>query len=68
MAGCGVRGGQVYGESDKHAAYVKDKPVHPERFYASILHALDVPLNPAVLNAGLNRPITNGTPIMELFG
>ena len=67
MAGCGVRGGAVYGESDKHAAYVKTNPVHPETFFATILHALDVPLNPAVTNSGISRPITNGKPILDLF-
>src|SRR5207247_2397207 len=29
LAGGGIRGGQVYGASDKNAAYVKDNPVAP---------------------------------------
>src|SRR4029077_12506754 len=30
LAGCGIRGGLVYGESDKIGAYVKDRPVRPQ--------------------------------------
>ena len=39
LAGGGIRGGQVYGASDRNAAYVKDRPVSPEDFHATILHA-----------------------------
>src|SRR4029450_4530574 len=41
LAGAGVRGGTVYGASDSQAAYVKDNPVSPEDFAATLLHALD---------------------------
>ena len=40
LAGGGIRGGQVYGASDAHAAYVKDNPVSPEDLLATIYHAL----------------------------
>ena len=40
LAGGGIRGGQVYGSSDKIAAYPKDNPVSPEDFLATIYHAL----------------------------
>src|SRR5262245_7534553 len=40
LAGGGVRGGQVYGSSDKIAAYPKDSPVSPEDFLATIYHAM----------------------------
>lgn len=68
LAGGGIRGGAIYGESDKVAGTVKNNPVTPERLYATILHALNVPLNPNFSDSGLSRPITTGTPIMELFG
>jgi len=42
LAGGGVRGGQVDGESDALAAYVKDSPVRPEDLGATILHAFGV--------------------------
>ena len=45
IAGGGIRGGMVYGESDKIGAYVKDKPVRPQDLGATIYHALDVPLD-----------------------
>src|SRR4051812_16286794 len=38
LAGAGVRGGAVYGASDAQAAYVKDQPVSPEDFAATVLH------------------------------
>ncbi len=68
MAGGGIRGGAVYGESDKIGAYVKSNPVRPQDMCATILHSLEVPLNPPQNNSGISRPITTGKPVMELFG
>lgn len=68
LAGCGIRGGAVYGKSDKHAATVESNPVRPEELAATIYHALDVPLNAPQNNSGISRPITMGKPVMELFG
>jgi uncharacterized protein (DUF1501 family) len=68
LAGCGIRGGAVYGKSDKHASYVESNPVRPEELAATIYHALGVPLNEPQNNSGISRPITTGQPIMELFG
>lgn len=68
MAGCGIRGGVVYGKSDKHAAYVTSNPVRPEEMAATIYHALDIPLSAPQNNSGISRPITTGKPLMELFG
>ena len=45
LAGGGVRGGTVYGASDQQGAYVKDRPVSPEDFGATLLSALGVPLD-----------------------
>ena len=42
FAGAGVRGGTVYGESDGHAAYVKDKPVSPADVCATIYACLGI--------------------------
>ncbi|MEX0717359.1 MAG: DUF1501 domain-containing protein [Planctomycetaceae bacterium] len=67
LAGAGVRGGAVYGASDKIGAYVKDKPVLPQDLGATVYHALGVPLDERLGNDRA-RPITTGTPIMELFG
>ena len=68
LAGCGIRGGAVYGKSDKHAATIESNPVRPEELAATIYHALGVPLNEPQNNSGILRPLTTGKPIMELFG
>jgi len=67
LAGAGIRGGQVYGESDKIAAYVKDRPVRPQELGATIYHALDVPLDPRLSKDGVTKPLTTGQPILSLF-
>ncbi|MDX1947021.1 MAG: DUF1501 domain-containing protein [Pirellulaceae bacterium] len=68
LAGCGIRGGAVYGKSDKTASYVESNPVRPEELAATIYHALGVPLNEPQNNSGISRPITTGKPVMDLFG
>jgi hypothetical protein len=68
LAGAGIRGGEVYGESDKIGAYVKDKPVRPQDLGATIYHALGVPLDPRPTKDGGSRPLTTGQPILDLFG
>ena len=68
VAGGGIRGGMVYGESDKIAAYVKDKPVRPQDLGATIYHALGVPLDLRLGKDGFTRPISSGEPILDLFG
>ncbi len=68
LAGGGIRGGAVYGESDKIAAYVKDKPVRPQDFSATIYHALDVPYESRITKDGISRPLSTGQPLLELFG
>jgi Protein of unknown function (DUF1501) len=42
LAGGGVRGGQVYGETVANGGYVKDKPVSPADLAATVLHHLGV--------------------------
>jgi hypothetical protein len=41
LAGGGIRGGAVYGASDKTGAYVKDRPVRPQDLGATIYRALE---------------------------
>ena len=68
MAGCGISGGALYGESDKTASYPKSDPVHPQDIHATILHALGVPLNDPTQNTGINRPLfSTGKPVVKLF-
>ena len=42
MAGGGIRGGQVYGETDDFSYNVVDKPVHVRDLNATILHCLGI--------------------------
>jgi hypothetical protein len=42
LAGGGIRGGQVYGASDRHAAYPSTSPVHPADVAATIYHCLGI--------------------------
>src|SRR5204863_6322713 len=42
LAGAGVRGGMVYGASDKQGAYVQERPVPPENFGATLYRALGI--------------------------
>ncbi len=70
LAGAGIRGGIVYGETDKEAAYPISHPVTPEDLAATIYYALgidpagrirDVDGRPHEIAAG-------GRPLVELFG
>jgi hypothetical protein len=68
LAGAGIRGGMVYGESDKTGAYVKDKPVRPQDFSATIYQALGVPFASRITKDGLSRPLSTGEPLLDVFG
>ena len=68
LAGGGVRGGQVYGSSDKLAAAPLSDPVSPEDLLATLYHL--VGLDPRTTMHDLqNRPfpMANGTPIHRLL-
>jgi len=69
LAGGGVAGGQVYGASDRWAAYPSRDPVSPDDLGATILHALGI--DPATeVHDPLGRPlqINYGRPVLPLFG
>jgi Protein of unknown function (DUF1501) len=68
LAGAGVRGGSVFGASDRWAAYPAGDPAGPEDLGATILHALGIDPASYVRDA-LNRPqrINDGTPLVRLF-
>ncbi len=67
LAGAGVRGGTIYGSSDNQAAYVKDRPVSPEAFAATVLQALDIPPETGISPDGFSIRASTGHPVMELF-
>jgi hypothetical protein len=68
LAGGGVRGGQVYGASDAHAAYPKSKPVRPEDMLATIYHSLGIAEESEVIDpVGRPHRVTDGKAVVELF-
>jgi uncharacterized protein (DUF1501 family) len=68
LAGGGVRGGQVYGESDRIAAYPSKNPVSPEDMIATMYHSLGLPAD-SVIYDPQNRPhrVCEGEPVTALF-
>ena len=68
LAGGGIRGGQVYGSSDKIAGYPADNPVHVRDFIATIYHALGYGQDTRVVDP-TGRPyfVVEGTPVHSLF-
>jgi hypothetical protein len=69
LAGGGIRGGQLYGSSDKLGAFPRENPVAPEDLLATIYHALGI--DPATeIRDRQDRPyrLCDGTPVTALFG
>jgi hypothetical protein len=69
FAGAGIRGGTVYGASDKHAAYIKDKPVRINDICATIYHCLGIDPEMTVQDQG-GRPIPvahGGKPLYDIL-
>lgn len=68
LAGGGVRGGVVYGASDRHAAYPAANPVPPVDLMATVSHCLGIPPG-LVLTDTANRPqiVCPGTPIADVL-
>lgn len=69
FAGGGIRGGTVYGSSDRDAAYPKSNPVSPEDLLATVYGSLGLPPD-LEIHDPLGRPhrLVDGRPIAELFG
>ena len=67
LAGARIKGGSVYGESDKRAGYVKTNPVTLEDFTATLFAAMDI--NPAsrLSPDGFTVPASTGNPIGVLL-
>ena len=69
LAGGGIRGGAVYGSSDKHGMAPETDPVTVQDLHATVLHSLGVPLFDSTQNTGLSRPqFSTGKPVKALFG
>ncbi len=55
LAGCGIKGGVVYGSSDEDGVEVKDNPVREGDFFATIYQALSI--DPTTENLAGVRPV-----------
>jgi uncharacterized protein (DUF1501 family) len=68
VAGGGIRGGSVFGESDEIARYPREKPVSPRDLAATALHALGIPADATRPDiTGRPHQLYHGSPITELF-
>jgi hypothetical protein len=67
LAGAGVRGGLVHGASDRQGGYVKDRPVSPEDFAATLYSALGVPPQTRLSPDAATLPASSGEPVAGLF-
>jgi hypothetical protein len=64
LAGAGIRGGMVHGASDKEGAFVRESPVTPENFGATLYHALGAPTR---FPDDISRRVSEGEPVRALF-
>jgi uncharacterized protein (DUF1501 family) len=67
LAGAGIRGGAVYGSSDRIAAYPKDDPVSLEDFTATLYAAMGIDPGTRMSPDGFTRPASVGQPIADLL-
>ncbi len=69
LAGAGIRGGAVYGSSDKIGGEVKSgQPISPEMFGATIYHALGVAPETRPDLRNLAYRVSDGEPLLDVFG
>jgi len=69
LAGGGMQGGRVYGETDENASKIVENRVEVQDVNATIAYALGLPLEKVVYSDS-KRPFTvahKGSPILELF-
>ena len=70
LAGGGVRGGTVYGETDAEARQVEKDPVSVQDFNSTIAYAMGLPHDEQIVSPD-GRPFTlgnEGSPVVQLFG
>ncbi|VTR95452.1 hypothetical protein : Uncharacterized protein OS=Singulisphaera acidiphila (strain ATCC BAA-1392 / DSM 18658 / VKM B-2454 / MOB10) GN=Sinac_5810 PE=4 SV=1: DUF1501 [Gemmata massiliana] len=69
LAGGGVRGGAVYGSSDRIGAQPASNPVSPADLTATVYHAMGIdPATEIPDPAGRPWKVADGTPVQQLFG
>lgn len=69
LAGAGIRGGQVYGASDRNGAYPNVDPTRPHDLTATIFHLLGIDAAGMFHDRnGRPHPICKGHPLGRLIG
>lgn len=69
LAGAGIRGGQVYGATDKSGGEPTDKPVYVGDFIATVYKALGYDNSRLIHDRfGRPHPLVKGRAVSELFG
>jgi len=69
LAGAGIKGGQIYGKSDKRGHGVEEDGVTPADLNATVAEALGLPRDEVVMSPTL-RPFKvahEGTPVRKLL-
>lgn len=69
VAGGGVRGGQVYGATNPHGAFVQEKPVTPADLAATMLEHVGIATTESYVDElqGQAHRLSIGKPLRELF-
>lgn len=68
LAGGGVRGGTLYGSSDRIAAFPNENPATPGDLSATIMHALGIDPDTSIFDRqGVTRNLYAGRPIDTIF-
>ncbi len=71
MAGGGMPGGQVIGETDRYAGEVTTRPIHYQDVMATLYHNLGIDARHTTVTDATGRPqylLDQGSPIRELVG
>lgn len=69
MAGAGVQGGRVVGETDARAEFPKDRPIYPEDVTRTVYYAMGLENLDAQDRLGrVYNLLEEGRPLVELFG
>ncbi len=69
LAGGGIRGGAVWGSSDRNGAYPATEPTRPDDIAATIFWALGIDPETEVYDTlGRPLPVAAGKPITAIFG
>ena len=67
MAGAGIRGGSIYGATDRYAEFVSDDPVSPADITATVFDSLGIDSRQTVPTRDKRHQLSVGRPLAGLF-